>query len=88
MPAGEARVYEVSGLPEYVLRVPKGWAGDSADWGPFKAVEDPFPGMNVGQPVARMGDVLLIKYQPGILGGVPEDVKSGEEADTIYEKLS
>ncbi|MDD5671973.1 MAG: class I SAM-dependent methyltransferase, partial [Candidatus Omnitrophica bacterium] len=93
---GNSKVYDLSGVEGYVLKAPDTtWSGPNTI-GPLERVPDPFPDLNVGQPVAQMGKYLILKKQLGMPAGVPygpvrRSAKSGDavaqtESDRIYEQ--
>lgn len=82
---GNATVYSIN--DNYVARTPNGEKADLA--GAVKPVEDILPGMDVGQTVARAGNVQILRRVAGEQAGVPfGPIRSagGPEADRIYEQ--
>jgi hypothetical protein len=84
---GNAIVCRIPQIDGYVLKV------HSRDWlknrelTELVAVEDQFPEMNFGQPVASIGMADVLKEQVGVPAGVPygEVRKSRETGNAVYE---
>jgi hypothetical protein len=92
---GNANVYNIPGVEKYVLRRVLRVFSQNQDRddvaGEISKVEDPFPELNVGQPVAELvgKNLFFLKRQYGIPAGVPYgDIrnKGGELADSLYEE--
>jgi len=83
-----ARVYEVPGAPNYALRVPKKFSRLSMKRG-VKALLDPAPALNLGQAVAQIDNVYLIKKVPGVVP-VPHDTSEMQlkSATSVRDRAS
>ena len=68
---GNASVYKIDGINDFVLRVPGPPGKGVQGIGPIEAVPDIFPQGNVGQPVAKIGNSTLLKIQEGKPAGGP-----------------
>lgn len=84
---GNAAVYKIDGVKDFVLRVPgppgKGVQGLS----PIEAVADIFPEGNVGQPVAKMGNATILKVQDGTPAGGPLGRDARAMGETAARKI-
>lgn len=83
-------VYKIPSLSGFVLKVhTRGWAADEG-LSQIEALTDPFPSLNFGQAVAKLGEGhLILKEQSGIPAGVPYGEirsKSGEIGKLVYEE--
>ena len=80
---GNAIVYDIPGT-DFVARVPKGSALPATS-DAVVTVADPFDGKNFGQPVAKVGEIQILRRQNGIPAGlaIPKNLTQ-EEADTQY----
>ncbi|MDD3375525.1 MAG: hypothetical protein PHY73_07395 [Candidatus Omnitrophica bacterium] len=75
---GSTEVIEVPGLEdEFCLKL------DSKEWklGPPEMIEDIMPGYNVGQPIAKVGNILILRRQRGRQAGIHEDIKVKKRHD-------
>jgi hypothetical protein len=85
---GNAAVYAIPGIPDFVVRVPTWEGGERAlPSCTLVQVEDPLPDLNVGQAVAQLGNCQILKRQNGIPAGVPYGPVRrawGEEAVGLY----
>jgi len=63
--------YLIPGLNKYVLKVPFFSSGKPIFWDEIKILSDPFPGMNLGQAIAQVGqEAFILKRQYGVPTGV------------------
>ena len=75
---GATDVVEIPGLKdEFCLKF------NSEQWklGPPEMIEDILPGYNVGQPVAKVGNVLILRRQRGRQAGIHEDIQVEKRYD-------
>lgn len=72
---GNASVFAIPGSEQYVVRIQhRAWTAPTE--GDIEPVEDPLPDINVGQAVARMGNVFILKRQEGVPAGLTHaDIK-------------
>ncbi|MBS1989769.1 MAG: hypothetical protein JSS83_04575 [Cyanobacteria bacterium SZAS LIN-3] len=63
-------VYKLDFTKDFVVKAPE-YAKSSSTGGKLEEVADFMPGHNVGQPVAKMGDYLILKKQEGFPAGGP-----------------
>jgi hypothetical protein len=72
---GNATVFAIPADNEHVIRIQtRAWNGSME--GELEAVEDPFPEFNVGQAVAKMGNVFILRRQEGVPAGLTHtDIK-------------
>ncbi len=68
---GNATVYRIDGIKDFVLRVPGQPGKGVQSLGSLESVPDIFPEGNVGQPVAKIGNATILKAQEGIPAGGP-----------------
>lgn len=79
---GNATVYRIPMLDGFAVRVPHRF-GTAKPGLVLEPVPDILPGVNIGQPVARLGDWTILKRQSGVPAGGPlysERKKMGDEA--------
>lgn len=68
---GNATVYEIPGVKDFVLRVPGPPGKGVQNIGKVEPVPDIFPEGNVGQAVAQVGNATILKIQEGVPAGGP-----------------
>lgn len=86
---GNGAVYKLDFTDDFVVKVPE-FATKSPKTGPLQKVDDIMPEANIGQPVAKMGDYLILKKQNGFAAGAP-DARSRrsmtpEAAEAVYAR--
>jgi hypothetical protein len=86
---GNARVYRIDGVQDFVIRVPSVRGNQVNLKGAIEPVTDVVPEANVGQPVAKLGDATILKRQDGLPAGGPlysdAKVMGPDAARRIYE---
>lgn len=77
-----AEVFHIAGLPQFMLRCPH-YNRQSSNL--IEVLTDRFPSRNFGQEVARIGNCLLVKYQPGTPIGISyrTSLQSTHDSSTI-----
>jgi len=86
---GNGAVYKLDFTDDFVVKVPE-FATKSPKSGPLQKVDDIMPEANIGQPVAKMGDYLILKKQNGFAAGAPDTrsrrAMTPEAAEAVYAR--
>jgi len=84
---GNGIVYRIPQVAGYVLKVHNRAFNKFEELMPLELVDDQFPEMNFGQPVASIGIADILKEQTGMPAGVPYgDVRRNKEiGNAVYE---
>ncbi len=84
---GNATVYEIPGVKDFVLRVPGPPGKGVQNIGKIESVADIFPEGNVGQAVAKVGNSTILKVQEGVPAGGPLRSEARVMGDTAARKV-
>ena len=86
---GNGAVYKLDFTDDFVVKVPE-FKTKTPVLGSLEKVDDIMPGANIGQPVAKMGDYLILKKQNGFPAGSPDArsrrAMSAEAAEAVYAR--
>ena len=86
---GNGAVYKLDFTDDFVVKVPE-FKTKTPLLGELEKVDDIMPGANIGQPVAKMGDYLILKKQNGFPAGSPDArsrrAMSPEAAEAVYAR--
>ncbi|MCC7527165.1 MAG: hypothetical protein IT342_01510 [Candidatus Melainabacteria bacterium] len=84
---GNATVYEIPGVKDFVLRVPGPPGKGVQNAGKLESVPDIFPEGNVGQAVAKVGNSTILKVQEGVPAGGPLGRDARAMGETAARKI-
>lgn len=63
--------YMLDGNRDFIIKIPT----NNPKTGPVKIIEDEFPSINLGQTIAKVGNMKICKRQEGIESGIPYSKK-------------